>query len=149
MADLKEEKRYFDHDETRTRNLLIRSQTPYPLGHAVIAQNLGLRYTLTWFKCVLPSKYSLSFLRCIDHYLSTTRDWKFERSLRKFTSSGHDVQLFESDHCRISLKRERFWRGSNSRPSACKADVITTTPRNQLYILSLNSKIFLLIICII
>ena len=25
-----------DHDETRTRNLLIRSQTPYPLGHAVI-----------------------------------------------------------------------------------------------------------------
>jgi hypothetical protein len=27
---------YFDHDETRTRNLLIRSQTPYPLGHAVL-----------------------------------------------------------------------------------------------------------------
>ena len=25
-----------DHDETRTRNLLIRSQTPYPIGHAVI-----------------------------------------------------------------------------------------------------------------
>ena len=25
----------YDHDETRTRNLLIRSQTPYPLGHAV------------------------------------------------------------------------------------------------------------------
>ena len=25
-----------DHDETRTRNLLIRSQTPYPLGHAAI-----------------------------------------------------------------------------------------------------------------
>ena len=24
----------YDHDETRTRNLLIRSQTPYPLGHA-------------------------------------------------------------------------------------------------------------------
>ena len=24
----------FDRDETRTRNLLIRSQTPYPLGHA-------------------------------------------------------------------------------------------------------------------
>ena len=23
-----------DHDGTRTRNLLIRSQTPYPLGHA-------------------------------------------------------------------------------------------------------------------
>ena len=26
-----------EHDETRTRNLLIRSQTPYPLGHAVMA----------------------------------------------------------------------------------------------------------------
>ena len=25
-----------NHDETRTRNLLIRSQTPYPLGHAVM-----------------------------------------------------------------------------------------------------------------
>ena len=25
-----------DHDETRTRNLLIRSQTPYPLGHTAI-----------------------------------------------------------------------------------------------------------------
>ena len=24
----------------------------------------------------------------------------------------------------------RFWRGSNSRPSACEADVITTTPQN-------------------
>ena len=28
-----------DHDETRTRNLLIRSQTPYPLGHAVTEEN--------------------------------------------------------------------------------------------------------------
>ena len=25
-----------DHDGTRTHNLLIRSQTPYPLGHAAI-----------------------------------------------------------------------------------------------------------------
>ena len=32
-----------DHDETRTRNLLIRSQTPYPLGHAVHAQKGGRR----------------------------------------------------------------------------------------------------------
>ena len=29
-----------DHDETRTRNLLIRSQTPYPLGHAVLDINI-------------------------------------------------------------------------------------------------------------
>ena len=29
-------------------------------------------------------------------------------------------------------KEPRFWRGSNSRPSACKADVITTTPQNLL-----------------
>ena len=27
------EQKYNDPDETRTRNLLIRSQTPYPLGH--------------------------------------------------------------------------------------------------------------------
>ena len=32
-----------DHDETRTRNLLIRSQTPYPLGHAV-GDNLRAQY---------------------------------------------------------------------------------------------------------
>ena len=32
-----------DHDETRTRNLLIRSQTPYPLGHAVTRQFQGSR----------------------------------------------------------------------------------------------------------
>ena len=29
-------------------------------------------------------------------------------------------------------KKLRFRRGSNSRPSACKADVITATPRNPL-----------------
>ena len=29
-------------------------------------------------------------------------------------------------------KKKRFVRGSNTRPSACKADVITTTPTNQL-----------------
>ena len=35
----------FDHDETRTRNLLIRSQTPYPLGHAVTPiQRLKIRF---------------------------------------------------------------------------------------------------------
>ena len=28
--------KYLDPDETRTRNLLIRSQTPYPLGHEVV-----------------------------------------------------------------------------------------------------------------
>ena len=40
VAPLKK-KSVFDHDETRTRNLLIRSQTPYPLGHAVRAQKAG------------------------------------------------------------------------------------------------------------
>ena len=30
-----QEKKLTDHDGTRTHNLLIRSQTPYPLGHAV------------------------------------------------------------------------------------------------------------------
>lgn len=32
----------------------------------------------------------------------------------------------------LRQKIPRFWRGSNSRPSACKADVITTTPQNPL-----------------
>ena len=31
--DTNKAKQNFDPDETRTRNLLIRSQTPYPLGH--------------------------------------------------------------------------------------------------------------------
>ena len=30
----------YDHEGTRTLNLLIRSQTPYPLGHAVIPETL-------------------------------------------------------------------------------------------------------------
>ena len=33
-----------DRDETRTRNLLIRSQTPYPLGHAA-----GRHHNFIWF----------------------------------------------------------------------------------------------------
>ena len=40
----------FDHDETRTRNLLIRSQTPYPLGHAatILHNNVLLQnFTMT------------------------------------------------------------------------------------------------------
>ena len=39
----KEAKESNDHDEIRTRNLLIRSQTPYPLGHAV---GIAIIYTL-------------------------------------------------------------------------------------------------------
>ena len=31
-----------DHDETRTRNLLIRSQTPYPLGHEAPQQSVQI-----------------------------------------------------------------------------------------------------------
>lgn len=30
--------KHFDPDETRTRNLLIRSQTPYPLGHEAMSR---------------------------------------------------------------------------------------------------------------
>ena len=37
--------------------------------------------------------------------------------------------MFNSQLDSKSIK-VRFWRGSNSRPSACKADVITTTPQN-------------------
>ena len=32
-----------DHDGTRTHNLLIRSQTPYPLGHAATWKYLWLK----------------------------------------------------------------------------------------------------------
>ena len=34
-------------------------------------------------------------------------------------------------HKKMTERKRRFLRGSNPRPSACKADVITTTPRNQ------------------
>ena len=35
--------KFADHDETRTRNLLIRSQTPYPLGHAVFGCQVAVK----------------------------------------------------------------------------------------------------------
>ena len=40
------EKKISDHEGIRTLNLLIRSQTPYPLGHAVLdnASKLELRF---------------------------------------------------------------------------------------------------------
>ena len=31
------------HDGTRTRNLLFRRQTPYPLGHADITDNIDVQ----------------------------------------------------------------------------------------------------------
>ena len=37
----------YDRDETRTRNLLIRSQTPYPLGHAA-GHKSGLMDKAAW-----------------------------------------------------------------------------------------------------
>ena len=40
-------------------------------------------------------------------------------------------------------KMIRFRRGSNSRPSACKADVITTTLRNQYIDLSMKFRLWL------
>src|SRR6218665_408009 len=43
MSVLKHNK-HFDPDETRTRNLLIRSQTPYPLGHGASTS----KYMTTW-----------------------------------------------------------------------------------------------------
>ena len=36
MSTLKKANLKSDHEGTRTLNLLIRSQTPYPLGHAVV-----------------------------------------------------------------------------------------------------------------
>ena len=51
-----------------------------------------------------------------------------------------DEKHFNSENASIctfwklihKLKIKRFQRGSNSRPSACEADVITTTPWNRL-----------------
>ena len=40
-----------------------------------------------------------------------------------------------------NAKEPRFWRGSNSRPSACKADVITTTPQNLMALQSPDRKL--------
>ena len=40
---------------------------------------------------------------------------------------GKSVQITTFNAKSIKM---RFWRGSNSWPSACKADVITTTPQN-------------------
>ena len=45
--DTNKAKQNFDPDETRTRNLLIRSQTPYPLGHeaaVMLTSLIGYEY---------------------------------------------------------------------------------------------------------
>ena len=44
MSVLKHNK-HFDPDETRTRNLLIRSQTPYPLGHGATTSKCMTTWT--------------------------------------------------------------------------------------------------------
>ena len=49
----------------------------------------------------------------------------------KSDSHGRETKSLLRHQRENPLKSERFWRGSNSRPSACKADVITTTPQNQ------------------
>ena len=56
-----------------------------------------------------------------------TFEMVFERQTWTARNQAHSVKILLKD----PLKSERFWRGSNSRPSACKADVITTTPQNQ------------------
>ena len=50
--------KHFDPDETRTRNLLIRSQTPYPLGHEAMSRctpSPGIRPLLVKDLANLPS----------------------------------------------------------------------------------------------
>ncbi len=55
-----------DHEGTRTLNLLIRSQTPYPLGHAVDANGIWpltlftLRYYLTLVRFHITSTLPLN-----------------------------------------------------------------------------------------
>ena len=52
-----------DHDETRTRNLLIRSQTPYPLGHAVTGQIKPLRLLIGSVACLRANASQDQLLR--------------------------------------------------------------------------------------
>ena len=54
---------HVDHDETRTRNLLIRSQTPYPLGHAV-GDRLRSDYMFQSLQCTTQW--------CLDKILTST-----------------------------------------------------------------------------
>ena len=55
----------------------------------------------------------------------------------------HLLTIFASNTEKTEWKTgPRFWRGSNSRPSACKADVITTTPQNQLQLQLLPQNVF-------
>ena len=51
----------FDHDGTRTHNLLIRSQTPYPLGHAVWSL-VPIRH----FLCTHQILQACTYTRCTD-----------------------------------------------------------------------------------
>ena len=52
-----------DHDGIRTHNLLIRSQTPYPLGHATCASKIkNRRYTQA---CFLPVNDIMSPCNCL------------------------------------------------------------------------------------
>ena len=46
----KGEKKKCDPEGIRTLNLLIRSQTPYPLGHEAEATINGIHYKFIWLK---------------------------------------------------------------------------------------------------
>ena len=64
----------FDHDETRTRNLLIRSQTPYPLGHAVLVYWRPKETTRRWNGMCGIAKLCL---RMTTQFLRLTPSWGF------------------------------------------------------------------------
>ena len=79
-----------------------------------------------------PTVLSLSHIKWSPYgQWQVKNDDNFEMVIERQTwtarNQAHSVKILSKD----PLKSERFWRGSNSRPSACKADVITTTPQNQ------------------
>ena len=59
-----------DHDETRTRNLLIRSQTPYPLGHAVIEETKWVRSMWTSLRDIDIEIAAMYWSKC-KHSIAT------------------------------------------------------------------------------
>ena len=82
-----------------------------------------------WSSWVAWKLRMLSFLFVISHFQS---NWQYV--------PFHFSEINYCLHCgkptiNIFVKNQafRFWRGSNSRPSACKADVITTTPQNPVW----------------
>ena len=90
------------------------------------------------------------FYLCVQSIINGQSTWHNGKSFHELTtplllsvsenghSKGNSNKLMNNNadaspniiDC-MCANKNRSWRGSNPRPSACKADVITTTPHNQ------------------